>query len=400
MALGDRVDLGQGRQQPLAHEPRAHGCDRSVHRVQQGALAAFTALGHDQLEARARGVVQDQVVRGLDLLDVPHVVAVRALGLFQVFDQSARRRHHRRLVGEAIALQRLDLEVPLESAPHAVAIKAPVVALGDALAQTATQLDAVLPTIFQGHRPQQFRRANPRQLVVDLVGRKLGRREAARGDVDPGESRLGRTLARGDEHAGQVVALLRFESVLFRQRSRRHNAHDATVHNALHMARILQLLADRHLEALAHQPDQVVLRRFDRNARHGHRVRTLVAGRQGQADLAGRDHCVLAKHLVKVAHAEEEQSTRRVLLRLVELLHHGRHTALLLGLLGGLLFLGRCRSGRRFPTPGHRRSLGHTVLVFTLPHRVRLSLFHRAPIQKVFLIHSPVVRRSAPSPGR
>ena len=105
LALEDRLDPAQGRQQPLAQEAAAHGREGAVDGLEQGALAALAALGGDQLEAGARGPVEHQVVVRLHALDAAHVLAGRLLGLLEVLDQRPGGRDDGRVVLDAEALE-------------------------------------------------------------------------------------------------------------------------------------------------------------------------------------------------------------------------------------------------------------------------------------------------------
>ena len=124
----------------------------------------------------------------------------------------------------------------------------------------------------------------------------------------------------------------RVQQRVFAQRPRRDEPDDLARHHRAAAAlarfgRVLGLLADGDLEALADQPLQIGLMRADRHA--GHRdVLAVMAAALGQRDVerACRLYRILEEQLVEVAHAVEQQIAR---MRVPdgEILRHHRRVA-------------------------------------------------------------------------
>ena len=148
--------------------------------------------------------------------------------------------------------------------------------------------------------------------------------EGAGRDVDPGEAELG--PARGQ--CRQPVAAPRVEQAVLGERAGGddpdHVAPDQRLARPLAgLGGILQLLADRDLEALADQPMQVELGAVHGHAAHGD-VLARMAAALGQRDVE-RGCCrdrILEEQLVEIAHAEEQEGIGMRLLERLELRDH------------------------------------------------------------------------------
>ena len=215
--------------------------------------------------------------------------------------------------------------MPLQGPQAGVAGEAPLVPLADARPEQLGELARDLGlALGGGRRPEQLGGHHAGHLVDDLGGAEVRHLEAPRGEVDPGQAGPVPVAVQ----ARQVVVHAPVEGVLLGDRPRGHDAHDAALDDALGLARIGELLADGDAEALVHQAHEVALDRAHRHAGHGHGVDPLGAGGQGDPQLLGRHLGVLSEQLVEVAHAEEQEGVRLLLLGPPELLHHGRLTAL------------------------------------------------------------------------
>ena len=86
------------------------------------------------------------------------------------------------------------------------------------------------------------------------------------------------------------------------------------------------LLADRHAKAFADQRQQIAFGSMDRHATHGD-VLALMLAAFGQRDVQrfGSGHGIVEKHLVKIAHAVEQQRICVVRFKLKILRHHWRY---------------------------------------------------------------------------
>jgi len=116
-------------------------------------------------------------------------------------------------------------------------------------------------------------------------------------------------------------------------------ARDFAANDLLGELGVFHLFADGDAETLAQEPLKIALRRVIRDAAHGNRA-FAVAGGEGDLQLPGGDDGVVVEEFVKVAHAEEEQRVRMLLLGYGPLAHEGGERV--------PSGCGGCRGGRRF----------------------------------------------------
>jgi hypothetical protein len=175
-----------------------------------------------------------------------------------------------------------------------------------------------------GH--QKLARRQPRQGGGKLarfqrLGGEVGGRE-----VEPGQRQLALRLGDG----GEVIVAARIEQGVFGQGAGRDDTdHGALDHRLgatlLGLGGVLDLLADRDLEALPDQARQVGLVAVHRHAAHPDVFAEMLAA-LGQRDVErGRSfHRVIKKQLVEIAHPIEHQMARMRGLDRQVLAHHGR----------------------------------------------------------------------------
>ncbi len=136
-----------------------------------------------------------------------------------------------------------------------------------------------------------------------VVTDKLGGAKLASRKIECGKS----DGISGARHAGQKVVLFRVKMRIHR-RSRREHARDLALHQRLGQPRILHLLADGDLEALANQLGNVVVGGVIGHAAHGNGSALFFVAR-GERDLqlARGDHRIFEEKFVEVTQAEEEE---------------------------------------------------------------------------------------------
>src|SRR5262245_23887750 len=104
-----------------------------------------------------------------------------------------------------------------------------------------------------------------------------------------------------------------------------NHTHDIAFHQALSLARLLELLSNRHLEALLYKSINITLSTMDRHTTHRYRVILLLIPRgEGNVQRLGCHHSIVLEQLVKIAHAKEEQRIPSFVLQTLILLHHRR----------------------------------------------------------------------------
>ena len=166
---------------------------------------------------------------------------------------------------------------------------------------------------FVGQRLQAFRAG-----VLSgckFTGGHVEQRDAVR--------RLVARIAGRNGH--QKCRLLRLEVVRVGEGSRRDDANDFTLDDALGFARILDLIADGDAKAFLHEARDVRIDCMKRDAAHRNPAAVCVFGTRGQGQLERPrgQQGVFVKHLVEVAHAEEEDRVAMLLLG-VQILPHRR----------------------------------------------------------------------------
>ena len=129
---------------------------------------------------------------------------------------------------------------------------------------------------------------------------------------------------------GQVIVAARVEQAVLGQGARRDDAHHVAPDHRLGAAllglgRILDLLADRDLEALADQLGEIALGGVHRHAAHRDVVALMLAA-LGQRDVERRRGLrrILEEQLVEIAHAVEQQIVGMGRLDREILRHHRR----------------------------------------------------------------------------
>ncbi len=157
-----------------------------------------------------------------------------------------------------------------------------------------------------------------------LAGRR--QRESAGRQIEPGEPDLAARL--GD--AGEIIVPARVEEALLGQGAGGDDADDRPPHRTLaaappRLGGILDLVADRDLEAGADQAREIGFGGVDRDAAHRD-VGAVVPAALGQRDVERlrRGGRVVEEQLEKIAHPEEQQAAGVRLLDLVVLGHDRR----------------------------------------------------------------------------
>ena len=168
----------------------------------------------------------------------------------------------------------------------------------------------------------------------ELVGQRL---QSVGAVILGGGELASRDVEQRDAHAALAVAaarvrdrhqkrrLARVEVARVGQRARRDDADDFALDDALGLARILDLIADRDAKSLSDEAGDVAVDRVERHAAHRNAAAVGVLGSRGERQIegAGGDESVFIEHFVEVAHPEEEDGIAMLLLR-VEILPHRR----------------------------------------------------------------------------
>ena len=320
--LPDRLQPHQRIAEPLFQAACPHGGRGTVQAPQQ--RAALLPLGHGggDLQVAAGGRVQGQVFAALVDPDVADMGYGGLSVLPQVIEGSAGRHQ---AVGHGIQPQCLGrgcAELAAEKPGGVVPFIDPARRAGnDPLPQKGTQVNG------QGCHVQPIRQQH---LAWVDAGRLTGcRRSAAQfrdpelagGKVEPGDApALRRTGRKGQ----QIVVLVRGEALRLDQQAGGDHLDHFAPHDPLGLLRVLHLLADGHLVAGLDQPGDVRGGGVKRDAAEGDVVPAPPGARgQGNIQDAGSEQRVVQKHLVKVAHAEEEDRIGIARFDLQILPHHG-----------------------------------------------------------------------------
>ena len=169
----------------------------------------------------------------------------------------------------------------------------------------------------------------------ELAGGEIEQRHADRPDIlaachpgvsrRPAETRPARQRRRRNRH--QKRRLPRVQVARIGQRPGRDDADDFALDDALGLAGVFHLIANRDPESLFHQPRDVAVHGVKRHAAHRNAAAVGVFRPRGQRQLEGpgRDERVFVEHLVEVAHAKEQNRVAMLLLGVEILAHRRRH---------------------------------------------------------------------------
>ncbi len=355
-------------QEPGAQRPAAHRGDRPVDLVQEGpAPAALAGLHH--LEVPQRDGIDHQRVGRLPEGGGAHVREVHLLRVAQVADQPAGRANGKRVRLEAEGVQaarpelldqagarRLDLETPGFDGRHGRAARRD---RREVFCEAEVGRHDDLARAQDAHLVGQRLEADRAEV---LGARELAGRQVDEGDADslelngnvrvgagrrPGglcrnrsvarqlRERRGRSAAAGwscgparqrkrgrERHQERRLAGVEIRGV--GEGARRHHPHDLSAHQPLCLPRVLDLLADRHPEALLHEAREIPIHGVIGHAAHRDCTarRVLAARGQRQLQRARGDQRILEKGLVEVAHPEKDDGVPVLTLGL-EVLPHG-----------------------------------------------------------------------------
>ena len=278
-----------------------------------------------------RGRVEQQSIGPLAIGNRANVGQIGFLRAPQVVHQSAGRSYSTRMTFEPEPFESPRLKLIEQRAARAFGVEGPAVKRRDSRSRGSRQLPA----------PGQLRGigiVGDDELAGledgDLVEQRLqafvtavfGRTEFAGRDVE--ERRAGDAIlvARvGHAKSHEKCRLSRVEIARVGQRARRHHAHDFALDNALGFPGILDLIANRHAEALANEPRDVGVDRMKRDTAHRDAAAVGLLRSRGERQLQGtrRHQGVFIEHLVEVAHAKEQDGVF-VLFLGVEVLTHCR----------------------------------------------------------------------------
>ena len=144
----------------------------------------------------------------------------------------------------------------------------------------------------------------------------------ALGDAEPGQAAaIARALMHGQQNRFGLVA----EQSRVGQRAGRDHTHHLAFNRAFAGGHVADLLANRHRLAELDQFGQIAFKRMKRHARHLDRLAVRYAAFcERDVEQARGLFSIGKKHLVKVAHAVEQQRVRVPGLDGKVLLHHGR----------------------------------------------------------------------------
>ena len=168
---------------------------------------------------------------------------------------------------------------------------------------------------------QQLGGLDPFERCCSVSAGNVGERQPSRCEVQPRNT--GPRVVDDQRHE-QCVAL-RIQQADVGQRPRRDDSRDPAFDEALASRGVADLVDDHCAFAAAEQPDQMLLERVIRNARHGNRCAAgLTACRQRDVEQPCRAFGIRVEQLVEIAHPIEQQPVRMLALEAQVLLHHRR----------------------------------------------------------------------------
>ena len=334
-AVADALEREERPDEPRAEEARAHGRHGAVKLLEQRA-GAGAVHRLDDLEVLERQRIDDESIGVLLERDAAQVREVRLLRVLQVVDQRAGRPDGRRMAFEAEPLERLRAQLIEQRPSRAVGVKRPGVhrrhagrsARGGGQQRVDREIgrheDLAWPQDrhLVPERPQAV--AAPILSRQELTGRQVEQRDAdGRLSGGVGAASL-RPPDRRDGHQERGFAGIEIPAL--GEGARTDDPHHFAAHQASRFARVLHLLADGDAEALLDEAGDVGFRGVIGHAAHGDAPAVGVLAARGECQLegAGGHQRVLVKHLVEVAHPEEDDGVAILALCLEVLAHRRR----------------------------------------------------------------------------
>ncbi len=259
--------------------------------------------------------------------DVAHMPEVGPLRVLEVRQHAAGRGHRGRGLLESVPRQRCGAKLFAEHLTRPGWIERPAIdsrhAAGRSIGQQAVDRGAVGSQELFRSQQTQFGREG---------GQRLGAGEFRRGKLAGGDVQKRETpgaIGPRERHGREERRLPRFEIARVGEGARRHDPGHFAPDEALGLARVLDLIADRHAVAFAHEPREVHVQRVKWHAAHrnGRALRVLRAGCQRQLEHARGHERVLVEQLVEIAHPEANDRVAVVAFDL-EVLPHGRRSRL------------------------------------------------------------------------
>ena len=319
----DLGPVGQGRGDALGQQARARAGQGAVDGGEQAAIAPPVEALH-QLEVAARRRVDLHRAVGPLAARRHQGRALAGLGQLDIVEQRAAGCHLGAREGTE-TVEHGDVERRLQPLAGVVAVEP---RRGQRRQDGVPFLQRRLERLARqqpiGH--QQFARRQAGQRGGDLAGEQRLGREVGRREIEPGQRQLALGLGQGRE----VVMAARVEQRVLGQGAGRDDAHHGTLDHRLGatflgLGRVLDLFADRDLEALADQARQIGLVAVHRHAAHLD-VFTQMLAALGQRDVERRRglHRVVEEQLVEIAHPVEHQMVRMRGLDRQILAHHRR----------------------------------------------------------------------------
>ena len=320
--LADRiqpaVDFGaveRWAEQTLAQQAAAHAGPGLIQDVQQSGVVALAGEQRlDQFEVAHGDGVEQHACGAVVIGGTVEVFEGGALRLAQVMQDGARRAHGRRPVGQAASIERQQAEVIAQGAVGVIEAEDPVFEVGAEIARAL---------IFGGEQRQiggveDLARAKLFDGGVDFGGVHFGDAELAGGDIH-----VGHAGAMPDARDGrEVVVLVRAEGERIGGGAGRDHARDFALDQFLGERGIFHLVADGYAVALLNEARDVAFSGVIGDATHGDGCALfLVAGGEGDLQLARGEDGVFEEELVEIAEAEEEKGVGHLLFDGVVLPH-------------------------------------------------------------------------------
>ena len=253
-------------------------------------------------------------------------------------------------------VQCLDTVEAFEPAARRLAVEARVGERGQGLLPVAKQLEQRRAR-QEPLRNQDLARHDPREIGGKRAFRGRRQRKRAGRQIEPGEAQF----AAGLGDPGEVIVAAGVEQPVLGQGAGGDDPHDGALDRPLRTApprlgRVLDLVADRHLEPGADQPRQIGVGGMNGHAAHRD-VGAVMPAALGQRDVERRrgGPCVLEEQLVEIAHPEKQQATGMGALDLVILRHDRRQGCRCRGRRGRISVAGKLCGHRRAGT-GRKRS--------------------------------------------
>ena len=262
--------------QPAAYEAAAHRIGGAVDDLEETAVQRSVLHRRDDFEVPLGLQVQHHELPILRLCNPGDILKPALPGFLEVLENDTRRNPSGTIALDAEAFERMGSELPREDLSGMLLTKHPVIKAGEENPRAPFQQGFHIP--FFRLRHQQFRGMERADEVTERLREDGGNPELRRRHVDISNTRKLTTAVLQESGGTEVIVAAVIKNAVAVSNAGGYDIGDFASNNTLGHGGILDLIADRHLEALADKLGYVAFAGMMGKTRHrnvgGSTVRT------------------------------------------------------------------------------------------------------------------------------